>query len=231
MAESMSDNGVRKHKATFKFVNYQQPGDAKDTKIRTQVRSHVSRWQHQRSRDRYHSSSAKKAQAISGTATSPCEDSTGPEYEAGLTQLMMISDKSAMIRSSKDLADSGSSVSAHECMFRSIPWREFTKMPVVPRNHTLSRRQDYTLTCARTNLHTTQSELSSERAKGFASRRLSQTAHNPLERSIACGTSAFGIFMLDDPSSIIAESLNTFGLDALGVVVRIVSFSDKGVAC
>lgn len=44
----------KKAKDKFKFVNYTNPKDARESKVRTQVRSQASRWQHSQSRARLH---------------------------------------------------------------------------------------------------------------------------------------------------------------------------------
>lgn len=45
---------------TFKFVNFTNPSEARESKVRTQVRSHVSRWQHSQSRARVHHATQSK---------------------------------------------------------------------------------------------------------------------------------------------------------------------------
>lgn len=44
----------KKARDKFKFVNYTNPKDARESKVRTQVRSQASRWQHSQSRARLH---------------------------------------------------------------------------------------------------------------------------------------------------------------------------------
>jgi hypothetical protein len=51
----------RKAKGNFKFVNYTSPSDARESKVRTQVRSHVSRWQHSQLRARLQQSAQFKS--------------------------------------------------------------------------------------------------------------------------------------------------------------------------
>ena len=47
-------NKKAKAKGKFRFVNYTNPKDARESKVRTQVRSQASRWQHSQSRTRLH---------------------------------------------------------------------------------------------------------------------------------------------------------------------------------
>ena len=50
----IATNKEAKAKGKFKFVNYTNPKDARKTKVRNQVRSQASRWQHSQSRARLH---------------------------------------------------------------------------------------------------------------------------------------------------------------------------------
>jgi hypothetical protein len=54
----------KKSREKFKFVNYTSPNDAREGKVRTQVRSHVSRWQHSQSRARLQHSAQSKLIAV-----------------------------------------------------------------------------------------------------------------------------------------------------------------------
>jgi hypothetical protein len=60
----------KRDSSTFKFVNIERPGDAADERVRRQVRSHVSRLQHQQSRERQ-SQNAARLRSIAGAQLEP----------------------------------------------------------------------------------------------------------------------------------------------------------------
>lgn len=76
---TMSEPKKKKPKNNFKFVNYTGPNDARESKTRTKVRSHVSRWQHSQSRARLYNAAQSKLIAPDVDNDTDTEESISPE--------------------------------------------------------------------------------------------------------------------------------------------------------
>ncbi|GAB7327808.1 hypothetical protein MBLNU13_g11606t2 [Cladosporium sp. NU13] len=101
----------KKAKVKFKFVNYTNPTDAQESKVRTQVRSQASRWQHSQSRARLHHAALAPDHDVDASA---CEKS---EHSSNASESNMLIDR-ADSSSSPDLAERREAVYEQDDYFR-----------------------------------------------------------------------------------------------------------------